>query len=258
MSPDVTFTAHNIRLDDGTYTNPELPYPIETHPWLRSASRLLNAVFPGDKSPYRLADLGCLEGGYSVEFARMGFQVLGIDVRDSNIAACRYVKERTNLPNLEFAQDDVWNLAKYGKFDAIFCCGLLYHLDRPRKFLELLASVTRKLLIVQTHFATDQPNPKFPLSADLSEHEGLGGRWYIEFPDGAAFRKRNEEEYRWASWGNRKSFWLRREYLLQALSDAGFDMVMEQFDSFSPKIAESMLSGGYCKENRSTFVGIKA
>jgi hypothetical protein len=56
---------------------------METDPRFVSARRVLETVFPGDKSKFRIADLGCLEGGYTVEFARMGFQALGLEVRDS-------------------------------------------------------------------------------------------------------------------------------------------------------------------------------
>ena len=92
------FTDHNIRLDDGTFTKPESTRSMVDHPWFKSARGILETVFPGDKSELRLADVGCLEGGYAVEFARMGFQVLGIDVRELNIAACNYVKSKTDLP----------------------------------------------------------------------------------------------------------------------------------------------------------------
>src|SRR5437764_1400484 len=81
---------------------PDVGFAMEDYPWCKSAKRVLDVVFPGDKSRIRLADLGCLEGGFAVEFARMGFRVLGLDVRESNLAACRYVKAHTNLPNLEF------------------------------------------------------------------------------------------------------------------------------------------------------------
>lgn len=271
----IEFTAHNIRLDDGTFTKPDIGYSMESYPWFVSARRILETVFPGDKKQLRLADLGCLEGGYAVEFARMGFQVVGVDVREANIAACNYVKSKTNLPNLTFFQDDVWNIARYGKFDVIFCCGLLYHLDQPKQFLETLSSVTTRLVILQTHFSTRTTNTvykKLRLPAlvqkaaarvtgnkhnlsPLSENEGLAGRWYMEFPNDDSFRKR--EIRRWASWENRQSFWIQREYLLQAIQDVGFDLVMEQFDSLGPGIAESMLRGYYRKENRGTFIGIK-
>src|SRR4029453_19344095 len=142
----IEFSSHNIRLDDGSFTKPELADSMDRHPWFLSAKRVLDTVFPGPKSHLRIADLGCLEGGYSVEFVRMGFQTLGIDVRESNIAACRHVQARTNLPNLEFAKDDVWNIDRYGVFDAVFCCGLLYPPHRPRQFLQLLSRSRERCL----------------------------------------------------------------------------------------------------------------
>jgi hypothetical protein len=267
----VEFTSHNIRLDDGTFTRPGQRYSMEKH--ALPTKNLLAAVFPGDKSRFRLADLGCLEGGYAVEFARMGFQVLGIDVRESNIETCRYVKSRVNLPNLEFVRDDVWNIAHHGRFDAVFCCGLLYHLDRPKQFLQLLSGVTERLLVVQSHFAAQatlleplrrlvprflktktNSVDKFRLSP-MTENESLSGRWFTEFRSEKSFRRR--ESSKWASWNNRRSFWIQREYLLQAIHDAGFGLVMEQFDNLAPDIVHGMTRGYYKVESRGMFIGIK-
>ena len=92
----VEFTAHNIRMDDGTLTKPEAGPTMDANPFFLSVKRLLETVFPGDKKHLRLLDVGCLEGAYAVEFARMGFQVLGVEVREASIAACNYVKSKTN------------------------------------------------------------------------------------------------------------------------------------------------------------------
>ena len=274
----VSFTAHNIRLDDGTYTKPEAGLSLDVHPWFLAAKRVLDATFPGEKSQLRIADLGCLEGGYTVEFARLGFQALGLDVREQNMEACRYVQSRVNLPNLEFVRDDVWNIAAYGLFDATFCCGLFYHLDKPREFLDVLSRVTKRVLILQTHFSEAKDSPSFihprrlrralsriiPLAntattthklSFLTKHEGLPGRWFPEFRNERAFRDRANR--RWASWNNRASFWIQREYLVQAIRDAGFDLVMEQFDALGADIALEMTKGSYRTSGRSTFIGIK-
>jgi 2-polyprenyl-3-methyl-5-hydroxy-6-metoxy-1,4-benzoquinol methylase len=273
----VEFTAHNIRLDDGTFTKPDSTRSMVDSPWFISSRGLLETVFPGDKSQFRLADVGCLEGGYSVEFARLGFQVLGIEVRESNIAACNYVKSKTDLPNLAFVQDNALNIANHGAFDAVFCCGLFYHLDNPKQYLKTLSAATNKLLILQTHFSTisrsdnrfrlptsarqltdrllRKPEPtKFILSSP-SEHEGLPGRWFTEFHDERSFGDR--ETAKWASWDNRRSFWIQREYLLQAIRDVGFDLVMEEYDNLEPNIAENLLGGAYQANLRGTFIGIK-
>lgn len=251
----VTFSGHNIRLDDGTQTKPDLGYTIDEHPWCRASKRLLTTMFPGDRSQLRLADLGCLEGGYAVEFARLGFDVLGVEVRESNHAACQYVRSRVAAPRLNFVQDDAWNIERHGVFDVMFCCGLFYHLDRPREFLHTLSRATRKLLILQTHFSTDADNPHFNLSP-LTEHEGLQGRWYSEFSSDAEFSDR--ENARWSSWDNTRSYWIKRDHLLQAIQDAGFDLVLEQFDSLGPDIVESMNTGFYRTQERGTFIAIKS
>lgn len=251
----IEFTCHNIRLDDGTFTKPDEIGTVETDPSFASVLRFLETVFPEDKKHLRLADLGCLEGGHAVEFARMGFQVLAIEVREANIAACNYVKSNVTLPNLVFVKDDAWNIVKHGVFDVVFCRGLFYHMDRPKQFLQTLSSLTKKLLILQTHFATDTTDPtKFKLSP-LCENEGLPGRWYSEFPDEESFG--NRENHKWSSWDNRRSFWIQREYLLQAIRDADFDLVMEGFDGLGNNIAAAMLSGYYRTDTWGTFIGIK-
>jgi hypothetical protein len=273
------FTGHNIRLDDGTFTKPERLSMVD-RPWFISARGILETVFPGDKSQLRLADVGCLEGGYAVEFARMGFRVLGIEVRESNMAACNYVKSKTDLPYLEFVQDNALNIAKYGVFDAVFCCGLLYHLDRPKEYLETLSAVTKKLLILNTHFSLSRndtrndtrfrlptwarwftgrllrkrESTKFTLSSP-SENEGLAGRWFTEFPTKRSFSTR--ETAKWSSWDNRRSFWIQREYLLQAIRNVGFDLVMEEYGNLEPNIADCLLGGSYQTNLRGTFIGIK-
>jgi SAM-dependent methyltransferase len=249
------FSAHNIRLDDGTFTKPDSTQSVVEYPWFISARRILETVFPGDKSQLRLADIGCLEGGYAVEFARMGFQVVGIEVRESNIAACNYVKSKTDLPNLQFAWDNALNIAGYGIFDAVFCCGLLHHLDRPKNYLESVSSVTKKLLILQEHFAlSESAGTDYGLS-EPTENEGLIGRWFTEFVDDEAFDDRDTAK--WKSWDNKRSFWIQREYLLQTIFDVGFDLVMEEYSSLGPSIVGCLTSGSYQKTLRGTFVGIK-
>jgi hypothetical protein len=250
---NISFSGHNIRLDDGTWTAPSMT-PIEDNDVTLSARRVLQTVFQGDKKIVRLADLGCLEGGYAVAFARMGFSVVGIEVREANYAACCHVKSHVNLPNLQFVKDDAWNIGKYGPFDGVFCCGLLYHFDRPKLFLQKVSDITSKLLILQTHFSTDLPNSVHNLS-ELDTNEGLRGRWYTEFGDAKSLERR--EDARWSSWDNSRSFWVKREFLLQAIKEVGFDAVFEQFDGFGKDTARELTEGSYKIQERGTFIGLK-
>lgn len=216
-----TFSAHNIRLDDGSFTKPDLGYQMEDLPLLKFSKQLLRLAFPEGVAGKRIVDLGCLEGGYAVSFAREGMQALGIEIRESNLANCQKVKQGTELPNLEFVCDDVRNLGNYGQFDAIFCCGILYHLNEPRKFLEQMSRSCERVLIVDTHVAAEKPNRTFKVSK-ITQNEGMTGRWYYEIPDDNA--RHNEK---WSSWDNPTSFWPMKRDLVEVLRWSGFSMVLE-------------------------------
>jgi len=63
------WTAHNIELAPDVWTLPGEPDFVETNLHLISMTRLLNLLF-GDVRGLRVADLGCLEGGFALAFAR--------------------------------------------------------------------------------------------------------------------------------------------------------------------------------------------
>ncbi len=205
-----------------------------------------------DRSKLRVVDLGCHDGGFAVEFARLGFDTLGIEIRKENFEKCQFVKSQLNLPNLRFAQDDVRNLTNYGNFDIAFCFGILYHLDDPVAFLKNLSNHTQKILLLNTHYSRkndliyDIPLlAKYVLPplekrvkmfrfrhnyhlSKLSENEGYQGRWYKEWNQDAS--QDTIEKRRWASYNNYQSFWLCKSELTRVLRDVEFKHVFEQFD----------------------------
>ena len=249
---ELEFTAHNILLDNGEFTKPEIILTAQQH-WMLSFKKVLTLVFPKNWENYRVVDLGCLEGGYSVEIARMGFDTVGIEARDVNYNCCAFVKENVDLPNLQFVKDDVRNVADYGPFDAAFCCGLLYHLDKPKEFLETLSQQTKTLLYLQTHFSTiSHKSSQFKLSR-LTENEGLKGRWFKEHRKHTTLEE--QEDNRWASYGNYTSFWLTREEIIETIYQVGFNTVFEQFDSYGGKMRTELTE--YNDSLRGTFVGIR-
>ena len=226
-----TFSAHNIGLPDGTLTRPGTE-PVANTGICRAALRDLELAFPTRGIPPKVADVGCLEGGYTVAFAQAGYDVTGFEARAENIACCEFVAERLALPNLRFERADVRDVfTQPDAWDAVFCCGLLYHLDNPVTFLNQLGRATKRLLIVQTHYST-HPD---------AEHEGHSGHWY------------SEGNGRWESWKNDRSFWLTRRDLMSAMRDAGFDLVFEQADQRADILADDTT----VPDARSMFVGIK-
>jgi SAM-dependent methyltransferase len=236
-----SFSAHNIQLPDGSWTLPGAPQ-LGVEPISRSYLRTMLQLCP---PPARVADLGCLEGGYSVLLARAGYEVVGIEGQPDNFATCEWVAEQVGLPELRFVLDDVRNLPALGEFDAVLCAGLLYHLDTPVEFLRMLGGLTRRMLVVSANHATldGRELETFAplLDAELTRHEGRLGRWFGEQPGP------------WSSVGNARSFWLEKGELLRSLLDSGFATAFELFDW----LADAEASERIDERGVGVFVGVK-
>lgn len=272
------FTAHNILLNNGKKTmGDEAVLLGESAVW-QSILKSLNLFLPGsreERSKLRVADLGCLEGGYAVEFAKCGFETIGIEAREENIQKCNYVKDNLNLPNLSFVKDDVRNMPNYGRFDVVLCYGLLYHLNDPVDFLKIMSSCTNKVLFLNTHFASEfdirynlGPLNKFFIApiqkrtglleftknhrlSPITKVDGYRGRWFREWSRSST--KADIENLLWASYNNHQSFWLCKKDLTKAIQDTGFNHVFEQFD-YTGDLFPHNYTHFY---DRTMFIGLK-
>jgi SAM-dependent methyltransferase len=254
MHPD--FIAHNIRLDDGRCTMPHQARTLDQTSLVHATRRLLCLAFPAGLAGRSIIDVGCLEGGHTVEFARAGMVSTGLEVRASNFENCLYVQRNLSLPNLRFVQADANEIARHGPFDAVFASGLLYHLDKPRAFLAEASKACRRIILLHTHIAHAAETPAratYGLSP-LAQNEGLSGRWYEEHD---APPQEQLNALREASWANTRSFWPEKQFLLQALLDVGFDTVFESFDCMENIVVE-MTSGYYVNLDRVFIIGIKS
>ncbi len=122
-----------------------------------------------------ILELGSLEGAHTFMLAdRPGVKrVLALEGRELNLRKARFVQELLHVRNAEFAQVNLENndLAAVGKFDAVFCSGLIYHLPEPWKLITELPAIAPKLFI-WTHYAADS-------EADVVS-DGLRGRIHVE------------------------------------------------------------------------------
>lgn len=231
------WTAHNIRLAPGVETLPGTPEFLKGSSHLRAVLGTLDLIFPAGLSGVRIADLGCLEGGYSLALALRGADVTGIEARAENVAKCRVLEEHFELPNLRFVEDDVKNFtaSAYGSFDAVLALGILYHLDSPASWIRQISRGCSRALLVETHYAPEDDAAVLelrPVIRKLGPIENMNvagtayrGRWFEEY--------RTEEErdgMPWASFSNPSSFWLTRRSILEALRDSGFALLYEQYD----------------------------
>ena len=259
---DQEWTSHNIRLSPQITTMPGRPDFMETDTRLHSILRALPLFYREGLKGLRVADLGCLEGGFGLAMAQRGMNVIGIEARHTNLMKALLLKEHFELPNLEFRQDDVKNFTResYGTFDIVLALGILYHLDEPLKWMRQLAAATNGLLIVDSHFAPAQDSglalldPRISQLGPLQQIEDAEltyeGRWFTDC-SGAADR----ETQVWASYSNDKSFWLTKDSLRCGLIRAGFNLVFEQHDSWGDLAVYKFFSTGHV---RAMFLAIKS
>ncbi len=125
--------------------------------------------------PGKILELGSLEGAHTIQLAsqRGVTRVVALEGRAANIRKAELVQRLFRIRNAEFVQANLEeaDLRTFGQFDAVFCCGLLYHLPEPWKLLEQLPRVAPALFI-WTHYADD-------LCAN-EVRQGLRGQVHVE------------------------------------------------------------------------------
>jgi len=92
-------------------------------------------------------DVGCGLGYFSSLLKSLGFEVTGVDGRQENVEEAR----RRN-PGMRFERYDAEDPAfrELGRFDVVFCFGLLYHLENPLLVIRHLNAMTNVLLLVES------------------------------------------------------------------------------------------------------------
>ena len=97
-----------------------------------------------------ILELGALEGAHTFMLAQHPRvkRVLALEGRAANIRKAEFLKELFGANNVDFAQANLeTDPLAFGKFDAVFCSGLLYHLPEPWKLIERLPSIAPKLFM---------------------------------------------------------------------------------------------------------------
>ena len=230
------WTGHNIRLNTDISTMPGRPDFMETDLRLKAILRALAFFYRGELAGLRVADLGCLEGGFTLAMAQREMEVIGLEARQMNLDKCVLLKDQFDLGQLEFRLDDVKNFSreKYGMFDVVLALGIFYHLNDPVAWLQQASAATRGLMVIESHYAPaddralkqlDSRLKLGPLVQESIDGFQYEGRWFFEFEPHA-----DREVMPWASYSNNQSFWLTKESLLRAALRSGFDLVFEQHD----------------------------
>jgi len=135
----------------------------------------LERFFSFAPNPATILELGALEGAQTFLLAEHPGvkKVLALEGRAANLRKAVFLRELLRVENAEFLQANLEesDLSAFGKFDAVFCSGLLYHLPEPWKLIEQLPLIAPNLFI-WTHYA---PDAETEVIAD-----GLRGRIFDE------------------------------------------------------------------------------
>jgi hypothetical protein len=158
-------------------------------------------------------ELGSLEGGQSFELAHMaGRHIVAVEGRRENVERARFAQRCLGVDNVRFvcANLEITPLNSFGRFDAVLCSGLLYHLPRPATLIDSLISVAPRAYI-WTHYA-------LPERVE-DELDGMPGRWYSELGRSDPLSGMSD-----------RSFWPTLPALVDRLRHAGFDSVVVVMD----------------------------
>lgn len=180
----------------------------------------------GGVSDQTVLELGPLEGGHSYQLEKAGARsVLAIEANSRAYLKCLVAKEIMGMQKVQFLYGDFMAYLRQSppRFDFVLCSGVLYHQKEPMELLQLLATVTDRVLL-WTHYydeAIIRSSPlsvKFP-SSHVSQFGGFEHRLHRqEYQTSLA-------SARFCGAGAEYSHWMERQPLLDALKHVGFNHV---------------------------------
>lgn len=159
---------HNIHLPTGEQTAPEhFLGDFPSFKW----ENIKNSI-PEDLTGWKVLDIGCNAGFYSLELAKRGATVTGIDLDEHYLTQARWIAAQFGLDDrISYKQMQVYDFAHTEEeFDLVWFMGVFYHLRYPLLALDILSQKTKKMMIFQT----------------LS----LPGKEEMDVPDDVEFHKR--------------------------------------------------------------------
>lgn len=160
---------HNIHLPDGSQTAPD--HFLGDFPAFKWAN--IRGSIPEDLSGWKVLDIGCNAGFYSIELAKRGAQVLAIDLDEHYLRQAKWVSVQFGLDHkIQFEQMQVYDLAhREEEFDLVWFMGVFYHLRYPMLALDIITQRTRGLMVFQTLSLPGQEEVDLPDDIEFHKRE---------------------------------------------------------------------------------------
>jgi SAM-dependent methyltransferase len=179
------------------------PPEMDKLPWadktVSEVDRLLTMLKPVGGE--RILDLGCGTGRHSLELARRGFSVVGVELLEANVKVAREAAQAQSL-NAEFVQADLRELDLRDEFDLLVTLndGGIGYFESDAENLRTFEVISRALRASGRHLG-QTPNAMFA-EKHLPEKTWIMGTEAVELTDHRWNGKRRRME------GTAASIWL--------------------------------------------------
>src|SRR6185295_16182343 len=142
--------------------------------WLRE--RWQRFPIPADLTGKRVLDIGPWDGWFSFEAERRGASVTSVDREE--MANYLTMHQRLGSKN-DYRILDLYELptAGLGRFDIVFCLGVLYHLKHPVLGLEIVCSLATEVAIIETFVIEGDPEIPVMEFYETTELNGHMDNW---------------------------------------------------------------------------------
>lgn len=162
---------HNIQLPGGEQTAPD--HFLGNFPQFKWNE--IKPHIPQDLSGWKVLDIGCNAGFYSIELAKRGAEVLGIDLDPHYLKQAEWVSKQFGLEEqITFKKLQVYDLAKIDEsFDLVWFMGVFYHLRYPLLGLDIIAQKTRKMMVFQTLSIPDNAIQEITDDYNINDREKM-------------------------------------------------------------------------------------
>jgi len=163
-------------------------------------------------------ELGPLEGAHTYQLERLGAaRILGIESNAEAYLKCLIMKEALGMQRASFMLGDfsLYLRDTPERYDLVFCCGVLYHMEDPLALIRDIARVTDKCLVWTHYYDPARASDRQPRPVVV---DGLSATYF-----GARYHDRAQGSF----WGGNKptANWMTRDDILAAFRHFGLDMV---------------------------------
>ena len=160
---------HNIHLPDGTQTAPK--HFLGDFPKFKW-DKIQDSI-PEDLEGWKVLDIGCNAGFYSLELAKRGADVLAIDLDQHYLRQAKWAAKEFGLDDkIRFEQMQVYDLAHTEEqFDLVWFMGVFYHLRYPMLAMDILSQKVKKMMVFQTLSLPGTEEMEIPEDVEFHKRE---------------------------------------------------------------------------------------